>query len=424
MSKGSKSKLIPNLRFTEFKNDVEWKEANLGREDISTFVNEKASLDELKLETYISTENILPHYAGIVKSSRLPQNGSFTKFKEGDVLISNIRPYLKKVWHSSFEGAASNDVIVIRSSSEIDSDFLGCVLKNDSFINYVMNGAQGVKMPRGDKSLMQDYIVTFPIWKEQKKIADCISSLDELIIAENQKLEAVKLHKKGLMQQLFPIEGERAPNLRFREFTNSGHWERKTLGTMTKKVGSGITPLGGESNYKKKGRPFVRSQNVGWGAFLLEDVAFIDEETHNDSISTEIEFEDVLLNITGASIGRSAVATHELQGGNVNQHVCIIRTMKPVLNPFFLCQYLTSPAGQSQIDSFQAGGNRQGLNFAQIRSFSIPVPPRGEEQQKIVECLSSLDESIAEQSKKAEYLQVHKKGLMQQLFPKVSAIGV
>jgi type I restriction enzyme S subunit len=189
------------------------------------------------------------------------------------------------------------------------------------------------------------------------------------------------------------------------------------LGDLVTKVGSGVTPLGGESNYRKIGRPFVRSQNVGWGMFLLDDIVFIDEQTHKNSISTEISSEDVLLNITGASIGRSAVATFQVVGGNVNQHVCIIRTIKNSLSPFFLNQYLISSFGQNQIDSYQAGGNRQGLNFVQIRSFSIPVPPRINEQQKIADCLSSLDELITAQLEKIEALKTHKKGLMQGLFP-------
>jgi type I restriction enzyme S subunit len=252
---------------------------------------------------------------------------------------------------------------------------------------------------------------------EQKKIGECLSSVDELIAAHGQKLDALKTHKKGLMQQLFPPEGETQPRLRFPVFQDTGEWEERELGPLTNKVGSGITPLGGDKNYKTVGRPFVRSQNVGWGELILDDVAFIDEETHSSFSSTEIESLDVLLNITGASIGRSVVADSRVAGGNVNQHVCIIRLKAKELNPILLNQYLISQYGQKQIDSFQAGGNRQGLNFAQIRSFLIPIPPTEDEQERIADCLSSLDELIAAQSRKLEALKTHKKGLMQQLFP-------
>ncbi|RYA85764.1 restriction endonuclease subunit S, partial [Enterobacter cloacae complex sp. 742-ADZ3-9B] len=142
--------------------------------------------------------------------------------------------------------------------------------------------------------------------------------------------------------------GERIPRLRFPEFQGDGEWKEKKLGSLATKVGSRITPLGGEKNYKKSGRPFVRSQNIGWGELLLDDVAFIDEETHNSFIATQINLLDVFLNITGASIGRSAVADSRVVGGNVNQHVCIIRTTGE-LNPIFLNQFLISKDGQSQI---------------------------------------------------------------------------
>jgi type I restriction enzyme S subunit len=252
---------------------------------------------------------------------------------------------------------------------------------------------------------------------EQRKIAECLGTLDELIGAESPKLDALKAHKKGLMQQLFPREGETLPRLRFPEFHSAPEWEAQPLGPKTVKVGSGITPTGGDKNYKREGRPFMRSQNVGWGILLLDDIAYIDEETHASFDSTEIKAADVLLNITGASIGRSAIADARIAGGNVNQHVCIIRTKAEELSPVFLNQFLLSQRGQTQIDSFQAGGNRQGLNFAQIRSFSIPLPPSEAEQHRIATCLSSLDDLIAAQSDRLAALQTHKQGLLQQLFP-------
>ncbi|WP_215843005.1 restriction endonuclease subunit S [Acidithiobacillus montserratensis] len=258
---------------------------------------------------------------------------------------------------------------------------------------------------------------------EQQKIAECLSSVDELIAAQARKVDVLKTHKKGLMQQLFPTEGETQPRLRFPEFRNAGEWGDGELGAKASKIGSGITPTGGDKNYKPAGRPFVRSQNVGWGILLLDDVAYIDEETHATFKSTEIKVSDVLLNITGASIGRSAVADERVAEGNVNQHVCIIRTKPNELSPFYLNQLLISKRGQKQIESFQAGGNRQGLNFAQIRSFSVPLPPTLNEQHRIASCLSSLDTLITAETQKLDALKTHKKGLMQQLFPAPAAVA-
>ena len=423
MNKPTEKGLVPDLRFPEFKNDAEWEKKVLNNKDIATFVKDREPLDQLNLNSYVSTENLLADYSGVAKASKLPPSGSFTSYKPNDVLISNIRPYLKKVWFADKVGAASNDVIVIRPSAKISATYLLHVLKNDEFINFVMKGAKGVKMPRGDIASIQAYPIALPKSNEQQKIADCLSSLDELVSAHNQKLDALKAHKKGLMQQLFPAEGETVPKLRFPEFREDGDWCFDELGSKTKKVGSGITPKGGDKNYKSAGVPFVRSQNIGWGCLLLDNIAYIEEEVHQSFLGTEIKENDVLLNITGASIGRSAIADQRVTGGNVNQHVCIIRTKLKELHPVYLSQFILSPNGQLQIDSFQAGGNREGLNFAQIRSFSIPIPPNVEEQKKIADGLSSIDELITAQSKKIDALKAHKKGLMQQLFPTVNEVS-
>ncbi|MEI7812194.1 MAG: restriction endonuclease subunit S [Ignavibacteria bacterium] len=194
---------VPKLRFKEFEDSGEWEKKKLW--EVATFVNEKTPLENLSINTYISTENILPDYAGVIISSKLPVFGNFTKYRKGDLLISNIRPYLKKVWFADKNGACSNDVIVIRANVIVSDIFLSGLLKNDAFIGYIMKGAEGVKMPRGDKDSIKEFVILFPKNKsEQQKIADCLLSLDEIITAQSQRVEALKLHKKGLLQGLFP----------------------------------------------------------------------------------------------------------------------------------------------------------------------------------------------------------------------------
>ena len=202
------------------------------------------------------------------------------------------------------------------------------------------------------------------------------------------------------------------PNLRFPEFT--GEWKKCSIGELTIKVGSGVTPRGGEAVYKTEGHPFVRSQNVGLGQLLLDDIAYIDEDTHQRQKNTELQLDDVLLNITGASIGRSAIATKEIAGGNVNQHVCIIRTQDNLISSF-LCNFLLSSYGQKQIDSFQAGGNRQGLNFEQIKSIKIAIPTVNE-QCKIAQLLQLIEDRIATQNKIIEDLKKLKSAIYHKLF--------
>lgn len=191
-------------------------------------------------------------------------------------------------------------------------------------------------------------------------------------------------------------------------------WDVEAVGENAEKVGSGVTPTGGERVYKSNGRPFMRSQNVGWGSLLLDDIAFIDDATHAAFPDTEIRAGDVFLNITGASIGRSAVADHRVQFGNVNQHVCIIRGKQSKIIPQYLSYFLLSSAGQRQIDSFQAGGNRQGLNFHQVRSMRLPLPKLAE-QLVIATALSDMDALLAGLDRLIAKKRDLKQAVMQQL---------
>ncbi len=200
--------VIPRLRFPEFKDAGDWEEKQLGDGDVSIFVSDRMPREELRLENYVSTVNLLPDFTGVTAATKLPPTGGATKFAIDDILISNIRPYLKKICLSLQDGSASNDVIVVRAKECVSSQFLSFLLMNDRFVDYVMVGARGVKMPRGDISQMKEYPLTIPKPSEQQKIAECLTSIDDLITAKAQKLDALKTHKKGLMQQLFPTSDE------------------------------------------------------------------------------------------------------------------------------------------------------------------------------------------------------------------------
>lgn len=149
------------------------------------------------------------------------------------------------------------------------------------------------------------------------------------------------------------------------------------------------------------------------GYLILDDIAHIDDDIHKKHKATELSEDDVLLNITGASIGRTAIATKEIEGGNVNQHVCIIRANSKV-SPKFLCNYIQTKKIQNYIRSLQTGGSREGLNFDQIRSFPISLPSIAE-QNKIAQLLDKLNERIATQNKIIDKLQSLIKGIMVEL---------
>ena len=157
-------------------------------------------------------------------------------------------------------------------------------------------------------------------------------------------------------------------------------YPRVTLGDVLSFVGSGVTPTGGKSTYLPSGVRFIRSQNILWGSCDFSDAAFISEETHAEMIRTEVKQWDVFLNITGASIGRSAIYA-DTEKANVNQHVAILRPTERLL-PSFLCRCLISEGVQSQIRTIQSGASREALNYQQIKELEIPLPPL-EEQRRI-----------------------------------------
>lgn len=155
----------------------------------------------------------------------------------------------------------------------------------------------------------------------------------------------------------------------------SAAWPKVPLKYLVSKIGSGKTPKGGAEVYITSGVMLLRSQNVHFDGLRLDDVVYIDEEMDDDMASTRVQPNDVLLNITGASIGRCTVVPVAFEAANVNQHVCIIRSKTNRLLPTFLNLVLQSPMIQNEIRFGENGSSREGLNFEQIGAFEIPLPP-------------------------------------------------
>lgn len=142
-------------------------------------------MSTLERSTYISTENMLPDKAGVTLATSLPSTEQTQVFNVGDTLVSNIRPYFKKIWYANFDGGCSNDVLVFRPKGNIDSRFLYYVLSDDAFFEYSMATSKGTKMPRGDKKVIMEYPVPIFSIKEQQKIAGILSALDGKIGLNN-----------------------------------------------------------------------------------------------------------------------------------------------------------------------------------------------------------------------------------------------
>ena len=167
------------------------------------FSTTRVNSSELNEDNYVSTENMLQDFQGVVEAKSVPEDVNVISFSCGDILISNIRPYLKKVWKATFNGGCSSDVFVLKANNNIESDYLHYVIANDKFINFVMSGAKGVKMPRGDKKQMKTYPLSLPQIQEQKKIGKMLSLLDERIATQNKIIEKLQSLIKGIRNDVY-----------------------------------------------------------------------------------------------------------------------------------------------------------------------------------------------------------------------------
>lgn len=202
---------------------------------------------------------------------------------------------------------------------------------------------------------------------------------------------------------------------------NEDDWVEKALSEVTLKIGSGATPRGGKATYKEKGISLIRSMNVHDFQFKEKNLAFIDEQQANALLNVTIQEEDILLNITGASIARCCVVPKEYLPARVNQHVSIIRVRKEIINPFFLASLLTSKFFKDQIlEIGEQGATRQAITKVQLENFKISYPKVIEEQKKVIQTINSIKaktkklESIYKQ--KIADLEEMKKSILQKAF--------
>lgn len=297
------------------------------------------------------------------------------------------------------------------NNNKIITDYLYYLLqkKEEEFKGMGQTGTQA----NLNTNIVGSTLIAIPTIEEQKKIALILSIVDEQIDNVDELIQKNKELKKGLMQKLLT---KGIGHTKFKK-TEIGEipeeWEVKVLGELAQFIGSGVTPKGGENVYKDSGIPFIRSQNVYPNRLILENVAFIDEVQHEKMKRTEVVERDVLLNITGASIGRCTDVPVGFNKGNVNQHVCIIR-LNEYANERFISTTINSPLVKKQIDSFNGGSSREGLNFQQVRAIKIGVP-KIKEQLIIATIISEVDNKIEEYENKRQKLEELKKGLMQQM---------
>ena len=339
-----------------------------------------------------------------------PENLRFSKGTE--VLIPRVgedpMDYNHCTW-LSMQGVAIGEMISVFNTD--NNPLFTATMFNATLQNEFAMRVEGGSVTNLYFEKLKNIDVSFPSIPEQEKIAAYFESLDHFITLHQRKCEEMKTLKKYMLQKMFPQNGQSVPQIRFSGFTED--WEQRKLGDITVKIGSGKTPSGGKSAYVETGIPLIRSQNVNGDKVDFADIVFIDEATDESMANSRVYTNDVLLNITGASIGRSAVYKG-LESANVNQHVCIIRPTEGY-QPDFIQLNLSSDNGQKQIDASQAGGGREGLNFQEIGKIQFYFPSLNE-QKCIGRYFNSLDHLITLHQQKCDELRNIKKFMLQNMF--------
>lgn len=329
----------------------------------------------------------------------------FTCFSKDDVIFAKITPCFENGKGALLAGLTTDigfgstefHVLRMRKGKTI-SRFLYYLSVSGAFRRLGKAFMQGVA---GQKRVTNDFVCDFvagvPSLAEQEQIDDFLDrkteQIDDLIAKKERMIELLKEERAAAINQA--VTKGLDPKV---EMKDSGidwlgripnGWKIKKLKYLSRKIGSGVTPKGGAAVYLTEGIPILRSQNIHFDGLKLDDVAYISEDMHREMITTKVLTGDVLLNITGASIGRCNYWPEKFGEANVNQHVCIVRP-NSLINTKYLYFLLSSEMGQRQIEDSQKGISREGLNFEELGKFVIPFP----EYDKQIQIIDYVDKAI------------------------------
>lgn len=436
MSKQSKKGLVPELRFSEFEEKGEWVKRKLI--DVTdkhvkwSFIGGPFG-SNLKSSDYVPDGVRVIQLQNIGDAEFMDDYKIFTSEEKANELLSNnIYPgdiILSKMGDPVGRAClipdnhpryvmCSDGIRLVVDQEKFSKYFVYMLINSAWFRASVEKAATGSTRKRiGLDDLKKLPLIVPKLLKEQQKIADCLSSLDELIAALTQKYQTLQLYKKGLLQNLFPAEDKNLPALRFPEFLDSGTWIKTVLGEIaTFSKGKGISKSDVEIDGKL---PCIRYGELYtvYGETIDEVVSFTNIPVETLVLSKS---NDVIIPASGETQEDIATASCvKKEGVALGSDLNIIRSN---INGVFLSYYLNS-SKKHEIAQMAQGISVIHLYPAQLKTLVIYLPPKSCEQQKIVDCLSFVDNLITAQTQKIEVLKIHKKGLMQQLFSSIDEVG-
>lgn len=436
MNKKEKVALVPKLRFPEFDLTSEWNRNTL--EEITGRITEKVGdrqLTTLSISAgvgFVSQEEKFSrdisgkqysNYIVLKKGEFSYNKGNSKKFPQG--CIYELEEYE--------EAAVPNAFISFRFKNNYVPDFYKGYFNNNfhgkQLAKFITSGARSDGLLNISPADFFSIILPTPKdKKEQQKIADCLSFLDDLIKAEAKKLEAIKAHKKGLMQKLFPAKGKTVPEWRFPEFRDCGSWEEKKLEeaveTITDYVAAGsFADLKSKVNYKASPdfAQLVRTVDIK-NNFKNKDFVYVNREAFKFLWRVDLNLDAIIMPNIGANIGevyylKSRLLPHE--NNVLGPNALLLRCNKN--NNTFISNLLLSDMFQRLLKLIVAASGQPKFNKTELKQITICIPTLPE-QQKIADCLTALDDLITAQSQKIEVLKQHKKALIQGLFPSAQEV--
>jgi type I restriction enzyme S subunit len=422
MKKEGKTALMPKLRFSEFRDVGAWKTETLGSvAKISTAkVGDKACIP-MSITSGVGLVSQMEKFGRIIAGSSY---ANYLQLKKNDFAYNKSAT---KEYPEGFIALYSGDEL-----AAVPNSIFTCFrVTGDSpvpqYLNYLFLGNLHGRWLRkfievgarahGSLSINEDDLLALPVplpsgktsVREQQKIAECLSSVDELIAAQTRKVDALKTHKKGLMQQLFPRDGETVPRLRFPEFREAEGWEEKKLGTVCEiQRGKFSHRPRNDPRFFGGPYPFIQTGDV----VKSEGGAVVASQSLNEEgLAVSKLFKPTIVLITiAANIGDTGLLQTE---GCFTDSVVGLIPKKNVI-PVFL--ELIMRGQKENLNKVATTGAQKNINNEILREVSVLLPSVPE-QQRIASCLSSLDALITAETQKLEALKTHKKGLMQQLFP-------
>lgn len=404
------SKLIPRLRFPGFEGEWEYVNGNELFEPISN----KNHNSDLPILALTQEQGAVPRDEINYKVIVSDRSVAGYKVVEVDDFIISLRSFQGGIEYSRYKGLCSPAYIVLRKKLKgISSDFYRIYFKSFNYIQALNKNLEGIRDGKMiSYSQFSEIKLPKPSFSEQQKIASCLSELDNLIVAQGQKVDALKEKKKGLMQRLFPQPSETTPRLRFPGF--EGEWVEKKIG----EVADVLQGFGFPDKYQgqKVGElPFCKVGDISVAVDRGERTIYRAANYVDYSLLPILHAKPIPVGATiFAKIGEAIRSNKRIKTGVpclIDNNTAAVKAKNGEIDDFMF--YLMSKVKLADY----SGGIVPSVNKSTIEIIPILFPPSPNEQQKIASCLSSLDDLIAAESAKVEALKDHKKGLMQQLFP-------